>query len=68
MFDPFRDFEQRGYLRNHAGGKDPDIVRHTMHASFRRNLPEAMQFLSLLLSAIRQISSEISPRQPGYSG
>lgn len=33
-FDPFGDFETRGYLRNLFGEKDPEIVRHLEHSSF----------------------------------
>ena len=34
IFDPFGDFATRGYLRNVAGEKDPDIVRRLEHNSF----------------------------------
>lgn len=33
-FDPFNDFETRGYLRNHAGAKDPGVVRRLEHNVF----------------------------------
>jgi cell filamentation protein len=33
-FDPFGDFETRGYLRNLANEKDLDIVRRLEHTSF----------------------------------
>lgn len=40
-FDPFGDFEARGYLRNLAQEKDPAIVRRLEHASFTTGLDEA---------------------------
>jgi cell filamentation protein len=45
-FDPFGDFEARGYLRNIEGEKDPDIVRRLEHLSFTTGLDEAFQKLS----------------------
>lgn len=42
MFDPFNDFEQVGYLRNHHGVKDPEIVRQLEHTMFRAGLDEAL--------------------------
>jgi hypothetical protein len=33
-FDPFGDFESRGYLRNVEQEKDLDIVRGLEHVSF----------------------------------
>jgi cell filamentation protein, protein adenylyltransferase len=33
-FDPFGDFETRGYLRNVAEAKNPEIVRRLQHNSF----------------------------------
>lgn len=46
MFDPFRDFEERGYLRNFAREKDRDIVERVQHDHFLANYPAAMQVLS----------------------
>ncbi|MGP0916029.1 Fic/DOC family protein [Serratia sp. CY70267] len=46
MFDPFNDFEQVGYLRNHHGVKDPEIVRHLEHTMFRAGLDEALVYLA----------------------
>jgi cell filamentation protein len=40
-FDPFGDFESRGYLRNNAGEKDPGRVRALEHEAFRAALPDA---------------------------
>ncbi len=45
-FDPFSDFETRGYLRNLFAEKDPDIVRHLEHSSFLQGVDEAFQRLS----------------------
>jgi len=41
-FDPFGDFETRGYLQNHAGVKDPDIVKRLEHNAFSRNVQKAL--------------------------
>ena len=41
-FDPFGDFESRGYLRNAAGLKDPRAVKEFEHQRFKRNLPLAV--------------------------
>lgn len=46
MFDPFGDFETRGYLRNASGEKDPDIIRAAEHALFRAQLPTALTYLA----------------------
>lgn len=45
-FDPFDDFEQRGYLRNLFGEKDPEIIRHLEHTSFVAAVDEAFKSLS----------------------
>lgn len=45
MFDPFRDFETAGYLRNFEGEKDLEIVKAVEHELFRANLPEAVAYL-----------------------
>lgn len=42
MFDPFKDFEQAGYLRNLFQEKDPEIVREMEHTMFRAGLDEAL--------------------------
>jgi cell filamentation protein len=41
-FDPFGDFERRGYLRNVARTKDMKIVRQMEHASFTTGLDAAL--------------------------
>jgi cell filamentation protein len=45
-FDPFGDFETRGFLRNLAKAKDPDIVRRLQHNSFMTGLGEALAKLA----------------------
>jgi cell filamentation protein len=42
IFDPFGDFATRGYLRNLAKAKDPEIVRRLQHNSFMTGLDEAL--------------------------
>jgi cell filamentation protein len=44
-FDPFGDFETKGYLRNLAKEKDPDIVRRLEHASFMTGIDAALERL-----------------------
>lgn len=46
-FDPFGDFETRGYLRNIARVKDPKIVRQLEHTSFTTGLDAALASLSI---------------------
>ena len=45
-FDPFGDFETRGYLRNLAQEKDAAIVRRLEHASFTTGLDDAFAQLA----------------------
>jgi cell filamentation protein len=45
-FDPFGDFETRGYLRNVARTKDPKIDRQLEHASFTTGLDAAFARLA----------------------
>ena len=45
-FDPFFDFESRGYLRNRFGEKDLAIVRRLEHSSFVQGVEEAFANLS----------------------
>jgi cell filamentation protein len=45
-FDPFGDFETRGYLRNVAAEKDRDIVRRLEHASFTTGVDAALERLA----------------------
>jgi cell filamentation protein len=44
-FDPFGDFEIRGYLRNVFGEKDPHIIKHLEHSSFLAGISEAFRYL-----------------------
>ena len=44
-FDPFNDFGTHGYLRNHAGTKDPAIVRRLEHSAFSGNILRALKSL-----------------------
>jgi cell filamentation protein len=44
-FDPFGDFETRGYLRNIANEKDLDIVRRLEHTSFTTGIDDAFRHL-----------------------
>lgn len=45
-FDPFGDFDKRGYLRNVARTKDPKIVRQMEHSSFTTGLDAAFAKLA----------------------
>jgi cell filamentation protein len=51
-FDPFGDFESRGYLRNVEQEKDLDIVRRLEHVSFTTGLEDAFK----QLSGVKQLS------------
>ena len=46
MFDPFKDFDTRGYLRNVVGEKDLNIVKQLEHDLFTANLADAMDYLA----------------------
>lgn len=46
IFDPLKDFEQAGHLRNHFKEKDPQIIRELEHTMFRAGLDEALEYLS----------------------
>ncbi len=46
MFDPFKDYDQVGYLRNRYGEKDPLIVSELEHALFRVGLDDALGYLA----------------------
>lgn len=48
MFDPFKDFETAGYLRNTHQLKDAELVKRIEHDLFLANLPDAMAFLASL--------------------
>lgn len=45
MFDPFGDYEAVGYLRNHAGEKDLELIKIAEHQLFRAQLPKALKYL-----------------------
>ena len=53
MFDPFKDFETAGYLRNKFAEKDPQIVQELEHQMFRASLDEAIAHLAKQRSALR---------------
>jgi cell filamentation protein, protein adenylyltransferase len=44
-FDPFGDFETRGYLRNFQGLKDPEEIQRLEHIHFLENLDSAIEHL-----------------------
>ena len=44
-FDPFGDFATRGYLRNVAKAKDPEIVKRLLHNSFLTGIDAALDNL-----------------------
>lgn len=45
-FDPFDDFDSRGYLRNFFGEKDPAIIKRLEHSAFMTGVSEAFKALS----------------------
>jgi cell filamentation protein len=47
-FDPFGDFETRGYLRNFANEKDREIVRRLEYTSFTTGIDAAFDHLAAL--------------------
>jgi cell filamentation protein len=46
IFDPFHDYSSKGYLRNHAGLKHPELVKRLEHGMFMAKLPEALSYLA----------------------
>jgi len=46
IFDPFNDFETRGYLRNVLGEKDLHIIKHLEHSSFIAEIAKAFTYLA----------------------
>ena len=48
-FDPFGDFATRGYLRNIAKVKDPEIVQRLQHNSFLTGIDAALAQLQAQL-------------------
>jgi len=53
VFDPFKDFETSGYLRNKFAEKDPQIVQELEHQMFRASLDEAITHLAKRRGALR---------------
>lgn len=45
-FDPFGDFETRGYLRNAFVEKRPDLIKASEHMVFALNIEAAIEFLA----------------------
>ena len=45
-FDPFRDFEERGYLRNIYSSKDVAAVKALEQKSFKKNIKSALDALA----------------------
>jgi cell filamentation protein len=45
VFDPFRDFHEKGYLRNVKASKDPQEIKELEHISFISNLKNALEYL-----------------------
>ena len=52
MFDPFGDFETRGYLQNFEGLKRMDEVKVLEHTFFEANLEDAFKFLGTVKEAL----------------
>lgn len=46
IFDPFNDFETRGYLRNLFSEKDLLIIKHLEHSSFVTGIADAFKYLA----------------------
>lgn len=46
VFDPFKDFETMGYLRNLYKEKNDQIIKNIEHQMFVRNMSKAIRFLS----------------------
>ena len=46
IFDPFGDYETRGYLRNHFQIKDVELEKALERISFRDMLPDALGYLA----------------------
>ena len=45
-FDPFKDFESRGYLRNFQGYRDPAAIKQFEHEEFLANIDTAFERFS----------------------
>ena len=61
-FDPFNDFETRGYLQNVFGEKDPEIIKHLEHSAFIAGIAEAFKYLS----SVRQLSYRAGFAHPAW--
>ena len=46
IFDPFGDYEEKGYLRNVFGEKDLSIVKDLENSTFKLNIDDAVRELS----------------------
>ena len=46
QFDPFRDFDTAGYLRNVRLDRDEATIKHFEHNLFRANLEQALTHLA----------------------
>jgi cell filamentation protein len=57
-FDPFGDFETRGYLRNVAKAKDPAVVQRLQHNSFLTGIDTALERDGSSLNRLRIPKSE----------
>ncbi len=44
-FDPFGDFETKGYLRNIAVEKDAGIIKRLEHQAYQEAVPDALEYL-----------------------
>jgi len=53
VFDPFKDFETAGYLRNKFAERDLEIVQELEHQMFRASLDEAIAHLARRRGALR---------------
>ena len=60
MFDPFKDFETSGYLRNKFAEKNPQIVQELEHQMFRVSLDEAITHLAKRRSGEAPCAMKIS--------
>jgi cell filamentation protein len=53
VFDPFGDYETRGYLRNFDSIKDLDELKYIEHGFFESNLEKALAYLHAIKGSIR---------------
>ena len=49
-FDPFKDFEKSGYLRNLLGSQDMEVIRDLENIQFQTNLRPALNQLQAVFS------------------